>query len=121
DAQRSAVIATLARALKSTKGVHRKARAVDTASSALGRINAKYTTLRIEHAADVLSLGDAWKASAKELGKFRNTKLGHGGATPTNDELDYWHHGQEKPDSAFSIAASILGAASEFVASKPAA
>jgi hypothetical protein len=115
DEQRAAVIAKLTKLLTSRKSPNSKTRAVETASSALGRLSAKYMTLRIDNAATVFGLPEDWKKNAKNLSKFRNTRLGHGGETPSEEALDSWHHGTARSNSAYGLASTMLAAAIDYV------
>jgi len=115
EGQREGIIARLGRVLASRKNSMKKASAIEAAASALGRLDAKYATLRIDNAATALALSDAWKKAAKNLGQFRNTKLGHGGGTPSEDALHSWHHGEARADSAYALASIMLAAAIDYV------
>lgn len=114
DAQKASIITKLATSLASRKNPHHKANSIEAAASALGRLDAKYMTLRIENAAAVLGLSDEWKKSAKNLSKFRNTKLGHGGGTLPDESLHGWHHGEARPDSAYALASTMLARAIDY-------
>lgn len=112
DADCSRVIRELESALKAKKTRQKRVTAVKHAAVALDRLDAKYTSLRTEHAAATFGLSRDWVDRARALGKFRNTHLGHANELPSWEQLQEWTRVEaEATTSAFAIASTMLGAA----------
>lgn len=114
DEQRTEIIRVLKNTLDSRKSVEKKAAAIETANRGLSRLDAKYASLRIEHAARSFGLSTKWIDRARELSKLRNSRLGHGATAVRAEDLASWEHGTYSPDSAYGLAASMLAGAVRF-------
>ncbi len=88
--QQAQIVAKLSKTLQAKDKVSKRVAAVRDATVALDRLDAKYASLRIANAADALGLTTEWTNRATELGKLRNTKLGHSGASVELRALKPW-------------------------------
>lgn len=120
DGDCNRVISELESALKAKKTRQKRVTAVKHAAVALDRLDAKYTSLRIEHAANTFGLGKGWLNRARALGKFRNAHLGHANELPSWEQLQEWTRVEaEATTSAFAIASSMLAGAIIYVQGSP--
>lgn len=112
DEQRAVIVATLRKALDAKALVKKQADAVEKASGALARLDAKHMSLRIEHAANELGLDQHWIERERELGKFRNSRLGHASTPATLPQMAEWARlDVAEPLSAYGLASTMLAAA----------
>lgn len=114
DAQRTESVRILKAALDSRKTINKKVAAVETANRALLRLDAKYASLRIEHAARSFDLPAEWVRRTRELAKLRNSRLGHGAPSLSAADLTTWEHGTYSSESAYGLATRMLAAAVRF-------
>ena len=114
DEQREAILSVAKTALNSSKGVRKRAGAIETAHLALSRLAVKFTSLRIAHAAEAFGLSPDWIIRAKQLGKFRNQHLGHGAPPPSKADLAEWAPGSPSRESAYAVAANFIAAAADY-------
>lgn len=108
------ILRTARDALNSRRGERRQEAAIHTASDALKRLDARFTDFRIVHAARAFGLAETWIHRAKELGRFRSQRLGHGSTPPSMKELELWAPSGPSEDSAFSVSAAMLRAATDY-------
>ena len=112
DDQRAAILATLRNELDAKALIKKKAGAVDKASNALARLDAKYMSLRIEHGAKELGLDQHWIERERELGRFRNSRLGHASNPATLLQMAEWARlDLAEPLIAHGLASTMLAAA----------
>lgn len=114
DNKNAAIAAKLKAALESKTLSKKKAAAIRAASGELDRLDAKYVSLRIEHAAAIFGLEKRWIERSRELGKFRNNKLGHANSLPLPRELSEWED-DGKEGSAYALASIMLAAAFKYI------
>ncbi|WP_141437177.1 hypothetical protein [Blastococcus aggregatus] len=110
--QRTQLMEALRAELDSPATPSKKATAIRRCEADLGRLDAKYTSLRIANAGAVLGMSQEWQSAATALGKLRNTKLGHSAESVPFSEFAPW-----LPQgtgiygfSALSLAKSLLDA-----------
>jgi hypothetical protein len=116
EEQHARIARSLRDTLNSSKATRKKRAAIGEASRSLDRLDARYTTVRVDHAAQTFNLPKSWTNRARDLAKFRNTRLGHAGRAPSIEELMSWHHGSPAvTTSAYAIASTMLGAAIDYV------
>jgi hypothetical protein len=116
DKQRAAILHTLRDQLASKSLVNKQATAVSQANDKLSRLDAKYMSLRIEHAANELALGKGWIERERDLGKFRNSRLGHASELPPDEQLSEWVNvNVAEPLSAYALASAMLDVAIKYV------
>lgn len=116
DKQRAEVVARLRKALGAHTATKKQASAVRTANTALDRLDARFVSLRIEHAARVLDLGAEWVNRERELGKLRNNRLGHPSELPAISELAGWTRTDvDQSLSAYGLASTMLAASFRYL------
>ncbi len=115
DEKSAAIAATLKKTLEGKALAKKKAKAIRASNDALNRLDAKYTSLRIEHTASTFGLEKHWIERSRELGKFRNSRLSHPSALPSPSEMNEWE-AQNNEWSAYALASTILAAAFHYVA-----
>ena len=84
------IIQSLLDKLVKLEWTKKKASAARSAVIDLAKLDAVYADLRRESTAQKLGMSEDWKMMAAELHKFRNTKLGHSGATADPEQLQAW-------------------------------
>ena len=107
DAQQEHILGSLRESLGAANGVRKEVEALRNAAQSLDRLDAKYTSLRIKHAAQVLGMPAEWKDAATKLGKLRNTALGHAGFVDPAD-LRLWFPEPSGEQLALTLAKSFL-------------
>jgi len=112
DEQRAAILGTLRKELDAKTLVKKQAEAVGKANGALARLDARHISLRIEHAAKELGLNQHWIERERELGKLRNSRLGHASNPATLAQMAEWARlDVAEPLSAYGLASTMLAAA----------
>jgi hypothetical protein len=115
DEQRAVILATLRHQLDAKALVKKQADAVTTASNGLSRLDARFSSLRIEHAASELGLSQEWISRQRDLGKFRNSRLGHASELPSATQMSGWVANVAEPASAYALASTMLAASIEYI------
>ncbi len=111
EAQREAIAGSLRTALNKKSTAKKQAAAIRAANDALNRLDLKYASLRIENAASVFGLDSDWIDRSRDLGKFRNTKLGHPNSLPALSEFGKWERDTGDKMGAYGLASTMLRAA----------
>ncbi len=111
EVQRAQVVKVLRDKLARLGAVKKQAAAIEEARNNLARLDARFGSLRIEHAAETFGINEAWIIRARELGKLRNRSLGHAARLPSVAVLAEWDRvdGTE-PFSAYGLASVMLAA-----------
>lgn len=88
----------------------KKVTAVRRTEAALGRLELRYTSLRIEHAARMLGLGPDWLEPAQRLSRLRNTALGHVSSATETNGLGPWFDQDPPGYNATTLVRAMLDA-----------
>jgi len=106
DARRAEIVEKLRADLDPSKTLTKRISSVRRTEADLGRLDAKYISLKIANSGAALGMDAAWQSAATALGKLRNTKLGHSGEAVSMGELAPWLTGH--PQGVYGYSAELL-------------
>ncbi|MDR2723143.1 MAG: hypothetical protein LBB54_05410 [Cellulomonadaceae bacterium] len=103
--------------LSAKTSMTKRAAAIKSAAQALDQLEGKHISLRIECAAEVFGLDKNWIERERRLGKIRNSRIAHPGATPSIFELGMALGADDKSADyeAISIASEMLWHAIRYI------